>query len=162
MPAPDLIEFLRGLHFLRDVDEAALAELAPALVKQEFGAGELILRQGAFAKGLALIAEGEASVSWAEPEAPPVELYRLGVADTFGELELAYGETYHASLTALAPTVVYFWEQSALEAGLQAFPTALASLRSEPSLNRVVLCCFGQESRAHHETALAAALDKEG
>jgi len=139
VPAPDLIELLRGLHFLRDVDEAALAQLAPSLVKQQFGAGELILRQAAFAKGLALIAEGEASVLWAEPEAPPVELYRLGVGDTFGELELAYGETYHASLTALAPTVVYFWEQSALEAGLQAFPTALASLRYLAQSRRLAL-----------------------
>ena len=36
--------------------EATLAELAPTLVRQEFGAGELILRQGAFPKALALIA----------------------------------------------------------------------------------------------------------
>ncbi|HEY4667985.1 MAG TPA: cyclic nucleotide-binding domain-containing protein, partial [Anaerolineales bacterium] len=139
MPAPDLIEFLRGLHFLRDVNEATLTELAPSLVRQEFGAGELILRQGAFPKALVLIAEGEASVSWAEPEAPPVELYRLGVGDTFGELELAYGETYHASLIALAPTTVYFWEQGALEAGLQPFPTALASLRYLAQSRRLAL-----------------------
>jgi len=139
VPAPDLIEFLRGLHFLRDVDEAALSKLAPTLEKQEFGAGDLILRQAAFPKGLVLIAEGEAGVLWTEPEAPPVELYRLSTGDTFGELELAYGETYHASLTALAPTVVYFWEQSALEAGLQDFPTALASLRYIAQSRRLAL-----------------------
>ena len=28
-----------------------------------------------------------------------------------------------------------------------------------PSIERIVFCCFGKESRAHHETALAAALD---
>jgi len=139
VPVPDLIEFLRGLHFLRDVDEATLAELAPSLVKREFGAGELILRQGAFAKALALIAEGEAGVSWAAPEAPPVELYRLRAGDTFGELELAYEETYHGSLTAVAPTTVYFWEQSALEVGLRDFPTALASLRYIAQSRRLAL-----------------------
>jgi len=139
VPVPDTIEFLRGLHFLRDVDDATLTELAPSLVKQEFGAGELILRQGAFPKALALIAEGEAGVSWAEPEAPPVELYRLGVGDTFGELELAYEDTYHGSLTAVAPTTVFFWEQAALEAGLKDFPTALASLRYIAQSRRLAL-----------------------
>lgn len=56
----------------------------------------------------------------------------------------------------------------AISTGIYGFPparaahiavaTVLAGLRSESSLNRVVLCCFGEESRAHHETALAAAL----
>lgn len=127
------------MHFLRDLDEAILAELAPSLVKQEYGAGELILRQGAFPKALALIAEGEAGVVWAEPEAPSVELYRLGAGDTFGELELAYEETYHATLTALAPTTVYFWDQESLEAGLKDFPTALASLRYLAQSRRLAL-----------------------
>ncbi len=139
MPAPNLIEFLRGLHFLRDVDEATLAELAPSLVKQQFDAGELIARQGAFPKALALIAEGQAAVMWTEPEAPPVELYRLGEGDTFGELELAYEQTYHASLTALAPTTVYFWELKALEVGLKDFPSALTSLRYVAQSRRLAL-----------------------
>jgi hypothetical protein len=139
VPVPDTIEFLRGLHFLRDVDDATLTELAPSLVKQEFGAGELILRQAAFPKALALIAEGEAGVSWAEPEAPSVELYRLGAGDTFGELELAYVDTYHGSLTAVTPTTVFFWEQASLEAGLKDFPTALASLRYLAQSRRLAL-----------------------
>jgi O-acetyl-ADP-ribose deacetylase (regulator of RNase III) len=60
----------------------------------------------------------------------------------------------------------------AISTGIYGFPparaahiavtTVLAGLRSEPSLRHAVLCCFGQESRAHHETALAAALDKGG
>jgi hypothetical protein len=34
----------------------------------------------------------------------------------------------------------------------------LDSLRDAPPIRRVVFCCFGRESLAHHETALAAAL----
>jgi O-acetyl-ADP-ribose deacetylase (regulator of RNase III) len=41
-----------------------------------------------------------------------------------------------------------------------AVATVLDSLRDGPSIRRVVFCCFGKESREHHETALAAALDE--
>jgi O-acetyl-ADP-ribose deacetylase (regulator of RNase III) len=41
-----------------------------------------------------------------------------------------------------------------------AVATVLDSLRNEPSIRRVVFCCFGRESHAHHETALAAALNQ--
>jgi len=43
-----------------------------------------------------------------------------------------------------------------------AVATVLDRLRSAPSLERVVFCCFGAESYGHHETALAAALDTDG
>ena len=33
---------------------------------------------------------------------------------------------------------------------------ALDALSAAPSIQRVVLCCFGRDSRVHHETALAA------
>ena len=39
-----------------------------------------------------------------------------------------------------------------------AVATVLDSLRDAPSIRRVVFCCFGKESLAHHEAALAAAL----
>ncbi|HEU0016766.1 MAG TPA: O-acetyl-ADP-ribose deacetylase [Methyloceanibacter sp.] len=38
--------------------------------------------------------------------------------------------------------------------------TVRDALPDFPSIERVIFCCFGRESRAHHETALAAALDK--
>jgi len=41
-----------------------------------------------------------------------------------------------------------------------AVATVLDSLRDAPSIKRVVFCCFGKESREHHEAALAAALDE--
>jgi O-acetyl-ADP-ribose deacetylase (regulator of RNase III) len=60
----------------------------------------------------------------------------------------------------------------AISTGIYGFPparaariavtTVIAGLRGEPSLKRVVLCCFDKESRNFHETALAAALDKGG
>lgn len=41
-------------------------------------------------------------------------------------------------------------------AALIAVRTVLAELDPEHSLTRVIFCCFGRESREHHEAALAA------
>jgi O-acetyl-ADP-ribose deacetylase len=37
-----------------------------------------------------------------------------------------------------------------------ALRTVLATLKATTAINRVVFCCFGAESRKHHETAFAA------
>ena len=60
----------------------------------------------------------------------------------------------------------------AISTGIYGFPPAraahiaVASVRGAqpdfPSIDHVLFCCFGEESRNHHETALAAALDKGG
>ena len=42
-----------------------------------------------------------------------------------------------------------------------ALRTVLAALETAPAMQRVVFCCFGAESREHHERALDAALDIE-
>jgi O-acetyl-ADP-ribose deacetylase (regulator of RNase III) len=45
-------------------------------------------------------------------------------------------------------------------AALIALRTVLAELDETDAIERVVFCCFGAESRAHHERALAAGRDK--
>jgi O-acetyl-ADP-ribose deacetylase (regulator of RNase III) len=41
-----------------------------------------------------------------------------------------------------------------------ALRTVLAALETAPGMHRVIFCCFGAESRAHHEAAFMAAKDK--
>jgi O-acetyl-ADP-ribose deacetylase len=41
-----------------------------------------------------------------------------------------------------------------------AVAAVLDGLRTAPSLTRIVFCCFGKGSVVHHDTALAAALDR--
>jgi O-acetyl-ADP-ribose deacetylase len=48
----------------------------------------------------------------------------------------------------------------AARAALIAVRTVRAALPDFPSIERVVFCCFGRESREHHEAALAAAFDE--
>ena len=45
-------------------------------------------------------------------------------------------------------------------AALIALRTVLAALDETDAIERVVFCCFGAESRGHHERALAAVRDK--
>jgi O-acetyl-ADP-ribose deacetylase (regulator of RNase III) len=47
-------------------------------------------------------------------------------------------------------------------AALIAVRTVLAGLDPEHSLKRVIFCCFGGESRQHHEAAYASLLSKRG
>jgi O-acetyl-ADP-ribose deacetylase (regulator of RNase III) len=44
-------------------------------------------------------------------------------------------------------------------AALIALRTVLAAIRETDAIERVVFCCFGAESRGHHEQALAAIRD---
>ena len=60
----------------------------------------------------------------------------------------------------------------AISTGIYGFPQARAAhiavatvrgaLPDFPSIDRVVFCCFGEESRNHHASALAAPLDNGG
>jgi O-acetyl-ADP-ribose deacetylase len=42
-----------------------------------------------------------------------------------------------------------------------ALRTVLAALETAPTMQRAVFCCFGAESREHHERAMAAILDED-
>jgi O-acetyl-ADP-ribose deacetylase (regulator of RNase III) len=60
----------------------------------------------------------------------------------------------------------------AISTGIYGFPperaahiavrTVRDALPGFPSIDRVVFCCFGEDSRNHHETALAEAFDRGG
>ena len=77
---------------------------------------------------------------------------------------------YRNSLALAAGHVLASIAFPAISTGIFGFPaaraaniavsTVLDSLRDAPSIKRVVFCCFGRESRDHHLTALAAALDE--
>ncbi len=41
-----------------------------------------------------------------------------------------------------------------------ALRTVFAALETAPAMQRVIFCCFGAESREHHERALAAIIDE--
>ena len=77
---------------------------------------------------------------------------------------------YRNSLTLAAEQGLASIAFPAISTGIYGFPPARAAhiavatvreaLRDFPSIDRVVFCCFGEDSRNHHETALEAALDE--
>jgi O-acetyl-ADP-ribose deacetylase len=77
---------------------------------------------------------------------------------------------YRNSLTLAAEHGLASIAFPAISTGIFGFPpdraahtavaTVLDGLRDEPSIRRVVFCCFGAESRERHETALVSALSQ--
>ncbi len=89
-------------------------------------------------------------------------VWRGGQAGEAGLLASAYASSLDLArahgLTSIAfpaiSTGVYGYP--AAEAAQVAVGTVVARLREAPVFKRVVFCCFGAASRAHHERALAA------
>ena len=130
------LELLAGLHYLRDFDEMHLLEMAEALKHRSFSPGDQIILEGAPAQSLILIQEGLVSV---QIEEEGRERPRLEQGDTFGEVDLYYGGDYHATLTAVEPTTVYFWDVDSLERTLEQEDSAINSFRYAAQSQRLAL-----------------------
>jgi O-acetyl-ADP-ribose deacetylase (regulator of RNase III) len=99
-------------------------------------------------------------------------IHTVGPVWTGGESgeEVLLAACYRNSLTLAAEHGLSTIAFPAISTGIFGFPpdraariavaTVLDNLRDGPSIRRVVFCCFGAESRKHHETALAAALSQ--
>src|SRR6478672_5132103 len=85
-----------------------------------------------------------------------------GARDEDGLLALCYANSLGLALDHGLTSIAF----PAISTGAYGFPapraagiaiaTMLDSLRDAPRMRRVVFCCFGAESREHHEAALAA------
>ncbi|MEW6568145.1 MAG: cyclic nucleotide-binding domain-containing protein, partial [Chloroflexota bacterium] len=124
------IDVLRQVPFLRDIDETGLARVADGLLRREFASGQEILRQGTAPDGLYLLQQGEVEMLRRRArEAQPERTARFVPGDLFGEMELLVRRPRAATIRALTPVVVYFWERRALLTFLRRHPSALASFR---------------------------------
>lgn len=131
------LELLRSLHFLRQADDARLAEVE--LETLQFDAGEQIVRQGAQAAGLLLLQSGSARAVYRDPDGGETELYQLGPGDTFGELELSRGEGYHTALLATEPATAFLWPAEQLELLLKETSGALRGFKFTADSRRLAL-----------------------
>ena len=102
----------RRLQDLRRVDifdvlsEEALQTLAENLSTRRYAAGERIMKQGDEGDQLFLIEHGEVAVVLEPPNAPAVELARLGKGKFFGEMSLLTGARRTASVRATSECAV--------------------------------------------------------
>ena len=135
-PSLGELQLLTGLHYLRDFDEERLSKVVEILSRQFFSPGDTIIMEGTPAEALILIQDGLASVQ-IEDEAK--ERPRLEAGDTFGELDLYFGKDYHATLIAIEPTIVLFWDVGPLEQTLKEEDSAIDSFRYAAESQRLAL-----------------------
>jgi len=135
-PPLDELELLGDLHYLRDVDEERLADCAAILKRQSFSPGDTIIKEGVPAEALILVQSGLVSVQIEQEEK---ERPRLEAGDSFGEVDLFYGRDNYATLTAVEPTTVFFWDVDPLEQTLKEEDTAIDSFRYAAESQRLAL-----------------------
>ena len=90
----DLVDFLGTVRLLQGVTTPDLAELARVMRRRTLRDGELLWREGQQANGMALIVDGQVSVTKALPNARTVEVAQLGSGDALGEIPLIDGGEY--------------------------------------------------------------------
>ena len=76
--------------------------------------------------------------------------------------EFAANGAFSFADCSAAPALFYAHWGYPIPPASEALLAHRARLLARPSIARVVFCCFGAESRAHHEAALAHALAKRG
>ena len=90
----DIVDFLGTVRLLEGVTSADLAELARVMRRRTLRDGELLWREGQQGNGMALIVDGQVSVTKALPNDRTVELAKLGSGQVLGEIPLIDGGEY--------------------------------------------------------------------
>ncbi len=137
MPDFQLIDLLRNVHFLREVDEDDLQTLGSILERIEYDQGGEIIRQGTRAEALYFIARGEVDIIQKPAEGVERRLATLEPGDTFGEMELVFRQPRTATVRANQPTTIYRWDRAAVSKFMQAHPEALADLKFSAKSRRL-------------------------
>ena len=102
--------------------------LAPRLVRRDFAADEVIVRQGETGDSLFLIFQGHLSAMFAAPGRPEREAGQLDPDDYFGEMSLLTGAPRSATVRARTAGVVFEVAKPDLAPILEARPGIAAEL----------------------------------
>ncbi len=102
-----LQNFLNRLPVMAGLDEAALEYLGGLAGEEAFGAGEVIVREGAPGDRMYFVCTGRVRVTKEDGAGPPVVLAEMGYGEYFGEMSLIECVARSASVVALEPTRVF-------------------------------------------------------
>jgi CRP-like cAMP-binding protein len=95
-----LIDELRGVDFLHELNDDEMRILSGAACVRQFGAGEMLVRQGDLGDSLYIIRRGVVDVSAAGADGHAVHLTELTRPAFFGEMGLMTGEPRNATIRA--------------------------------------------------------------
>jgi small-conductance mechanosensitive channel len=96
----ELIAELRGVDFLRALNEDEMRILSASARVRHFGAGELLVREGELGDTLYVMRRGVVDVSASGADGRPVHLNELRRPAFFGEMGLMTGEPRNATIRA--------------------------------------------------------------
>jgi SulP family sulfate permease len=104
-------------ELLHDVlpDPASVGRLRGYLVRQEVGAGETLISQGAAAGDMLFIETGTVSAQLERPGQPPVRLQTMDGGNVVGEIGLYLGTPRTAVVVSDTPCVVYRLDVATLQ-----------------------------------------------
>jgi small-conductance mechanosensitive channel/CRP-like cAMP-binding protein len=121
---------IRGVDFLRDLPDSAIALMASDARTELYAPGELVVRQGEAGGEPYLCVSGELRVLYTADDGTEHEMARIGPGGLFGEFAQLTGETRTASVQAESACELVAIDKTAFSSVLRTNP-ALAEQISE-------------------------------
>lgn len=149
MPGVDIPEqrelpaLLGSCALLGGLDADARSQLAASARPRFYGAGEVLVRQGATGRTCFVVARGEVRVSIAPDDR---EVARLRPGDVFGEMSWLTGEPRSATVTASCDTVVFELDDTTLRQLASGSPRVLETLAEAVSRRRSELQAISSDT----------------
>src|ERR1700676_2779198 len=119
---------LRGVDFLRELDDAEMRILASAVRVRQFGAGEALVRQGETGDAFYIIRRGVVDVSANGADGRPVHLNELTRPALFGEMALMTREQRNATIRARTDGEVLEMSRNGFTELFKSHPDAAAQM----------------------------------
>lgn len=123
-----LCEFLKGCSIFSELTPRTLTSVADQMVRKEFAANEVVIRQGDTGDKFYIVREGQVDVATVE-NGESKSIATLDVGDFFGEAALLTGEPRNATVTAREDIVVYTLNKAQFESALNESDTFEQELR---------------------------------
>jgi ABC-type multidrug transport system fused ATPase/permease subunit len=137
-PLPIEIGRLRAIPLFADLGPDELAEVAQRLTAEEFGAGEIVMRQGEAGGKLYLIASGQVEIV-AREDGRDRRVNTLNDGDYFGEMALLTDEPRAATVRTTMPTELFSLTRGDFLALLEHDPAARDGVRERVAARRLAL-----------------------
>jgi len=161
-----LVDILRQLGLFKSFTDAELDKLARSMSRVLYTAGERIMRQGAVARWLYVLASGRVDVrTKLDPQrdsrdnlnatGQPIPVSQLSAPDFFGEMGLMTGEPRSADVFAATDVECYRLDKDAFQSVLLARPTIAEELSERLAARRSELVTIrdGAEAGARHRAS---------
>ncbi len=124
----ELMNELCNVDFLRGLSEEELKTLVPSVAVRQFGAGEMLMRQGEPGESMFIFRSGAAEVFVHAADGQPIHISNYARGDFAGEMALMTGEPRTASVRALSDVEVIEMDREGFTRLFKDRPAAAAAM----------------------------------